>query len=105
MSFFRKWFFFKWVESCIQNPYRIFFICSVFIFINVIFDGTLFRIRKLYLSRKILIEKSYEIKKKNQKILEKLEKIKDPQFLEKEIRNRFDLAGEGDLIFIFPEDE
>lgn len=34
---------------------------------------------------------------------EKLEKVKDPKFVEKQIKERFDFVEEGDLVFIFSE--
>lgn len=33
----------------------------------------------------------------------KIEKASDPSFIELEARERFDLASEGDLIFVFSE--
>ena len=34
-----------------------------------------------------------------------LRKARDPVFLEKEARDRFDLVSEGDLVFVFSEEE
>lgn len=61
--------------------------------------------RKLYLQQKTLDQQTLEVQTKNQILIEKMEKLSDPKYLEKEVRNRFDLASQGDLIFIFPEDE
>ena len=35
----------------------------------------------------------------------KIRNAKDPQFIEIQARDRFDLAGEGDLIFVFSDEE
>lgn len=103
MKFFKSinLFFQEWL----QKPYGVFIACLIFLGINIIFDGTLFKIRELYLNKQQLLQASEEIKIKNERIVSILERLKDPTYLEKEARNRLNLAGEGDLIFIFPEDE
>ena len=97
--------FFDFLDRWLFRPKHILIICSVVILYAVVFDGTLFKLRRLYLSQKAIDQKTFEIQTKNRVLLRKLEKLSDPKFLEKEVRNRFDLAGKGDLIFIFPEEE
>ena len=96
---------FQYVDQCLKRPKLIMGFCIVLILFNIIFDGTLFQMRKLYLQQKTLKQQTLEIQTKNDILVEKMEKLSDPKYLEKEVRNRFDLAGQGDLIFIFPEDE
>ncbi len=100
-----KWNFFKYIDQWIHRPKLILIFCGILIFFNVVFDGTLFQIRTLYLQKRALTKKSVEINTKNEVLVNKIQQLSDPKNLEKEVRNRFDLAGEGDLIFIFPEDE
>lgn len=52
-----------------------------------------------------MLLRSEEIQTKNEKIVQILKQLKNPDYLEEEVRNRFNLAGEGDLVFIFPEDK
>jgi len=88
----------------LEKPYHVFIVCSIFILFNVVLDGTLFQIRKMYLNRKYINQKIVEIQTKDQVLVEKLNNLSQPIYLEKEIRDRFDLAGQGDLIFIFSDD-
>ena len=96
---------FQYVDQWLKRPKLIMGFCIVLILFNIIFDGTLFQMRKLYLQQKTLKQQTLEIQTKNDILVEKMKKLSDPKYLEKEVRNRFDLAGQGDLIFIFPEDE
>lgn len=96
---------FQYVDQWLRQPKLIMGFCLVLILFNIVFDGTLFQIRKLYLQQKSLDQQTLEIQTKNKILIEKMEKLSDPKHLEKEVRNRFDLANQGDLIFIFPEDE
>ena len=95
---------FDFLDRFLRRTDRILVICALLILYSVVFDGTLFQLRKLYLSKKALSRKTFEIETKNQVIENKIKNLSHPRYLEKEVRNRFDLAGEGDLIFIFPED-
>ncbi len=97
--------FFKPVLQFLQKPSNVLTVCIILVGFNVILDGTLFQIRKLYLNKKNLSQKIKEIQIKNQVLVKKLNNLSDPRHLEREVRDRFDLAGEGDLIFVFPEDE
>lgn len=96
---------FQYIDQWLKRPKLIMGFCVVLILFNIIFDGTLFQMRKLYLQQKTLKRQTLEIQTKNDILVEKMKKLSDPKYLEKEVRNRFDLAGQGDLIFIFPEDE
>lgn len=99
---------FKFILKFLQKPSQVLVLCLILAAVNVVLDGTLFHIRKLYLNKKNLNQKIQETQIKNQALVKKLKKLSDPKqlgYLEKEARNRFDLAGREDLIFIFPEDE
>lgn len=39
----------------------------------------------------------------SQDLKSKLEKVNDPKFIEKQIKEKFDFVKEGDLVFIFSE--
>ena len=96
---------FKSILRFLQKPSRVLALCLILAGCNIILDGSFFQMRKLYLNKKNLNHKIEEIQKKNQVLLKKLNNLSNPRHLEKEARERFDLAEQGDLIFIFPEDE
>lgn len=50
-------------------------------------------------------EKIEILQAKNTELKNRLKKVKDPAFLEREARDRFDLVSEGDLVFVFSEEE
>ncbi len=47
--------------------------------------------------------KAVELSSKDLK--KKLEKVNDPKFIEKQIKEKFDFVKEGDLVFIFSDQE
>ena len=71
---------------------------------HLIFDGSFLQMWRLYNSRQALEYRIKDLQTKNGLVEERLKKLSDSDFLEKEVRNRFNLAGEEDLIFIFSND-
>jgi len=74
-------------------------------FVNLVADGTLFRIWTL---RRDYQESTLQSKIHREKLVQvtaKLKAAKDPAFFEKQARDRFDLVSKGDLVFVFAEDE
>ena len=72
-------------------------------FLNFIVDKTLFRVLLMSRDLKIVQNRIQHIEEKNTEIKQKIKKAKEPDFIEKELRDRLDYTEEGDLIFLFPE--
>ena len=87
-----------------KRTFYVVIFCFLFLLFNIILDGTFFQI--LYLSRdvRILRNRIELFENKNEYIKKQIKNSSNPQFIEKEARERLDFAHEGDLIFIFPEE-
>lgn len=80
-------------------------ICLGLITLNVILDGSFIRLWSLYRDQVSVQKKIADLTRQNLELNERLKRAKDPAFLEREARERFDLASEGDLIFVFSDEE
>lgn len=80
-------------------------ICLAFVVLNAVIDGSLFRLYGLYQEHDRVAASIADIEKKNTELQARLRRAKDPAFLEREARDRFDLVSEGDLVFVFSEEE
>lgn len=80
-------------------------ICLGLIVLNLVIDGSLLRLWSLHRDYESTQEKIQILQQKNQEMKLRLAKAKDPAFLEREARDRFDLVSEGDLVFVFSEEE
>lgn len=80
-------------------------ICLGLLVLNGVIDGSLFRLWSLHRDNVSIREKIVVLKDKNEEMKVRLKKAKDPAFLEREARDRFDLVSEGDLVFVFSEEE
>lgn len=71
--------------------------------ILLIGEGSIFRLWNLYHDEIRMIE---SVKKLNGdfKVLEgQFRRVNDPDYIEQEVRDRLDLASEGELIFVFSD--
>jgi len=92
----------KWVWLLYQ-PYFVFLLCLVFLSLNLVFNGSLFRIVRLSQDLKIVQNRIQHTQKQTEELKLKIKKSQDPEFIKKELRERLDYTEEGDLIFLFPE--
>lgn len=91
------------IVKILYRPYFAFLLCLFFLLINLVLDGTLFRVFRLNQELRLVRYRIEYIEKKNLDVENKIKKASNPDFVEKEVRQRLDYTNEGDLIFLFPE--
>lgn len=97
--------FFRGINHLIHAPLKVFWVCVGLIVLNLVLDGSLFRLWSLRRDLTATQEKIEILKDKNLDMKARLKRAKDPAFLEREARDRFDLVSEGDLVFVFSDEE
>lgn len=95
----------NFITDLLQKPLRVLSLCLFLLFIGLFLDGSLFRLWSLHRDSGDLIKKIAALEEKSSETKMKIKNAKDPQFIEIQARDRFDLAGEGDLIFVFSDEE
>ena len=103
----RKFFdgFFRALNHLLQAPQKVVWICLGLVVLNLVLDGSLFRLWGMHRDYHGLESEIQSLSKQNDKLRTQLQRAKDPAFLEREARDRFDLVSEGDLVFVFSEEE
>lgn len=97
--------FFRGLNNLLQAPQKVIFLCLVLVILNLIIDGSLLRWWSLTRDYASIQKDIQTLEQQNAKLKVQLQKAKDPAFLEREARDRFDLVSEGDLVFVFSEEE
>ena len=97
--------FFHWIQEQLNHPLRVFWFCASLAFLNLFVDGSLLRLWNLHQDFKDIESRTAEMEVRNQEMDDKLRRASDPLFIEREARDRFDLVGEGDLVFVFADEE
>lgn len=91
-------------ESLLNHPVKVIWLCLIFAFINLIADGTLLQLWSLNRNIDRLNGETVEVRQKLVQVRQAIEKASDPDFIEHQARERFDLVNKGDLVFVFSED-
>jgi len=92
------------LNQLLYRPVTVFWICLALGFSSILFDGSFLHLWSLHRSR-VQIESRIEASREKLKLLEfQIQEAQQPQFIERQARDQFDLVKEGDLIFIFSED-
>lgn len=97
--------FFKTLNHFLLSPTKVLWVCAGLIILNLILDGSLLQLWKLHRDFNQIQSDMVSLVSQNQQLKNKLAKARHPEFLEREARDRFDLVSEGDLVFVFTDDE
>ena len=97
--------FFHGLNDLLQAPQKVIWICLGLVALNVVLDGSLFRLWSLHRDQVSIEQNIANLEQQNLDLKKRLLRAKDPAFLEREARDRFDLVSEGDLVFVFSDEE
>lgn len=102
---------FKYVESFfnglnhwLHKPVRVLIVCLIVLFLSLIVKGSVFQLYGLHRDHQDIQSKTAHLKELTKEVEMKIERVSDPSYLELEVRKRFDLVNEGDLVFVFSEE-
>ncbi len=93
------------IASFFHQPLKVLIVCSILVFFGLLLDGSLFRLWRLNRDSVELTHRIQLLESDSKIIDQKLLRTKDPSFIELEAREKLDLASEGDLVFVFSDEE
>lgn len=97
--------FFSAVNDFLHRPWVVLWTCLGLAFVNLVLDGTLLRMWSLHREFDSLQTSSIALEQELKTLDLKIKQATDPAFVEREARDRFDLVGAGDLVFVFADEE
>ncbi|WP_255490050.1 septum formation initiator family protein [Bdellovibrio sp. KM01] len=71
--------------------------------VSIVLNGNLWRLWGLHRDFDRISTEINDSKKATLDLEVQLKQAKDPAFIERQARDKLDLAGEHDLVFVFPE--
>lgn len=96
----------RWIfRHTLEYPSIVLALCSVFVLTAVTLDGTLYRIWNLQRDDERLAARVIQLQKSVEAKQIKLNETNRPEFIEKQARQRLDYVRDGDLVFIFPDED
>lgn len=97
--------FFRALNEFLQHPPRVLWLCGVLLVLNLVLDGSLFSLWRLNIDLAQIQNETQIQSTRSEDLKLQLKRARDPAFLEKEARDRFDLVSEGDLVFVFADEQ
>ncbi len=89
-------------ENWLYQPAKIFFICFIVLITSLLANKTIWTLWGLYQDESRFKTEIVNSKKEAEKLDKQMVIAKDPQYIEQLAKDKMDLVGENDLIFIFP---
>jgi cell division protein FtsB len=96
--------FFRGLNNLLQTPSKVIWICLALVVLNLVIDGSLLRLLTLYRDQAEIQKNLGQLSAQTGVLKKRLKHARDPAFMEREARDRFDLVSEGDLVFVFSEE-
>ncbi len=97
--------FFRGLNRLLHSPLKVVWLCLALVVLNLGLDGSWLHLWTLHSDFQNIQSGIHSLEQQNSKLRMQLARAKDPAFLEREARDRFDLVSEGDLVFVFSEEE
>lgn len=91
------------VRRFLNHPTRVAMVCFVVFTTSIVLNGNLWRLWGLHRDFAHIQSEIVQTKKGIFDLQSQLKQAKDPAFIERQARDKLDLAGEHDLVFVFPE--
>ncbi len=97
--------FFSGLAYILYRPLWVLSFCLIVIVINLFWShGGLFQLWSLYRNGDEMSQRIANLKEEVGNLSMKIKRISDPDFLELEANNYFDVVEKGDIIFVFSHD-
>ena len=93
----------QWLSDILHSPFKILWICFISCIVLLVGEGSLFRLWNLYHDEIRMIESVSKLNDDFKVLNSQFRRVNDPDFIEHEVRDRLDLASEGELIFVFSD--
>ncbi len=91
------------LRQFLNKPHKVLIVCLFVFIISLFLNGALWRVWGL---RRDLatIQSQIDAAQKQATFLDvQIKQAKDPVYIERQARDKLDLVGENDLVFVFPE--
>lgn len=91
------------IQRWLSQPQKVFFSCLAVLVATLFLNGTLWKLWGLYRDETNIVAQSLEAKAQMRVIDKQINQATDTTFIERQARDKMDLVGDHDLIFVFPE--
>jgi len=91
------------IQTFLHQPKKVVMTSMLILTVTLFLNGTLWKLWGLYRDQKTIVEQTGFAQAQILTIDSHLKQAKDPAYIERQARDKMDLVGDHDLIFVFPE--
>ena len=92
------------IHHFLYRPRKVFWLCLCFVTLSLVFNGSLLRLYGLHRDYDRLAAQIISVETNISEMNQQLKMVQDPQYIERQARDRYDLVQENDLIFVFADE-
>ncbi len=87
----------------LNNPPKVAMLCLAIFVVSIVLNGNVFRLWGLHRDFDRINLEIAQTKENISTLTAQLKQSKDPAFIDRQARDKLDLAGEHDLVFVFSD--
>ena len=91
------------IQRWLSRPQKVLFACLAVLIATLFLNGTLWKLWGLYRDQETIENQVFETKAQMRVIDTQIKQATDTTYIERQARDKMDLVGDHDLIFVFPE--
>jgi cell division protein FtsB len=91
------------LRKFLNKPHKVLVVCIAVFVISLFINGALWRVWGLRRDRSTIQDQINAAQKQAGILDVQIHQAKDPVYIERQARDKLDMVGEKDLIFVFPE--
>lgn len=92
------------IHRTLNSPLTVIFYCFVFLFLNLVLNGSLYKLYELSRSQSQIQQQIVDERNKLKNIQQQIKVAQDPAFIERQARDQLELLEKDDLLFVFADD-
>ena len=90
-------------RSLLNKPVKVFFFCICIFIGSLFFNGAIWRIWSLHRDSSKIQDQILNSKTQAKTLDMQIKQAKDPSFIERQAKDKLDMVGKHDLVFVFSE--
>lgn len=87
----------------LNKPIKVFVLCVIIFIISLFFNGAIWRVWSLHRDSNKIQEQILSSKEQSKLLDMQIKQAKDPSFIERQAKDKLDMVGENDLVFVFSD--
>lgn len=91
-------------HSFLHHPFKVLVTCISFAVLSLLMNGGFFQLYRLHRDTDLLNSQIQATHLQIKLLDEQMQQAKDPHFIERQAVDRYELAEEHDLVFVFPDE-